>query len=348
MRRWFVAVALVLFGAFATGCEGVLPDNFALPSQFAGGEPRTLDAATAAAQEFVDRRAAGDYAGVWLMYSRQVRDRISQSDYAKLSQTCGSSLEKVPVTATGVRLDGETRALVRVKPMGFSVQLPVVYENGEWFMAPSDDFAADLGKPVDQIIAERRADGRCGDEDLSARLAPPSTSMMPPPPPAEPIPSTGESPSGQCSVDVPGCEGYDECHPVVTGKRDCFPEDESCSKPGNNFPWCRPLASGDQGTPVVLDCSGQPQVKPERIVLTCADNTIAISKIAWVSWSPDGGATGRGTEFRVECVPNCAQGTAHYSPVTITLTGVAPPDFRYTSATIIDEETGTAESWPMR
>ena len=45
---------------------------------------------------------------------------------------------------------------------------------------------------------------------------------------------------GSCSVNIPGCEGYDECHPVVTGNMDCFPEDESCSKPGNTFPWCAP------------------------------------------------------------------------------------------------------------
>jgi hypothetical protein len=50
--------------------------------------------------------------------------------------------------------------------------------------------------------------------------------------------TTTESPAGSCSVNVAGCDGYDECHPVVTGKIDCFPEDESCSKPGNTFPWC--------------------------------------------------------------------------------------------------------------
>ena len=91
--------------------------------------------------------------------------------------------------------------------------------------------------------------------------------------------------------------------------------------------WDLPCAVAD-GTPVVINCSQPPQVKPEHIILTCADATLAVDKIVWNSWTNDG-ATGHGVEFQDNCVPNCAQGSATYAPVTITLTGATPPDFRY-------------------
>jgi hypothetical protein len=111
--------------------------------------------------------------------------------------------------------------------------------------------------------------------------------------------------------------------------------------------WDLPIAAADEGTPVVVNCDQPPQVKPEHIILTCADNTWAVDKIVWTSWSVDAGATGHGIEYRKDCVPNCAQGSVTYSPVAITLTGATPPDFRYTSAVITNQNTGRSDSWPM-
>jgi hypothetical protein len=111
--------------------------------------------------------------------------------------------------------------------------------------------------------------------------------------------------------------------------------------------WDLPVAVADPETPVVVNC-GQAQVKPEHIILTCADNTWAVDKIVWTSWSVDAGATGQGIEFRVSCVPNCAQGSATYSPVAITLSGASPADLRYTSAVITNQNTGRSDTWPMR
>jgi len=37
----------------------------------------------------------------------------------------------------------------------------VVYEDGKWVLAPEPEFAKDLGKPVQQIIEERKASGDC-------------------------------------------------------------------------------------------------------------------------------------------------------------------------------------------
>ena len=104
-----------------------------------------------------------------------------------------------------------------------------------------------------------------------------------------------------------------------------------------------PIAAAD-ATPVVVNCGGQPDVKPESIILMCGDGTWAVDKIVWTNWSASAGAEGTGTEYRRGCVPNCAQGSAIYSPVTITLTGAAPPDFRYTSAVVTNQNTGKTDT----
>jgi hypothetical protein len=109
--------------------------------------------------------------------------------------------------------------------------------------------------------------------------------------------------------------------------------------------WRPPVAAADQVTPVVINC-GESKVKPDRLVVTCADNTLAIDKIDWSSWSISG-AKGTGIEYEDDCVPNCAQGHAIYSPATVTLSGAAEPDFRYTSGVITNLNTGQSIPLPM-
>lgn len=106
--------------------------------------------------------------------------------------------------------------------------------------------------------------------------------------------------------------------------------------------WDLPNAVADEGIPVVVDCCQPPQVEPQHIMLL-GDNTWNIDNLVWTSWTI-AGATGTGIEFRDDCVPNCAQGSATYSPVTVTLTGAAPPDFRYTSAVITNQNTGRSDT----
>lgn len=173
MRKFAVALLSALVVPL-TGCDEL--SGLSLPWQ--SGDPKTLEAATAAAQEWSDRRQAGDYAGVWLMYSEQIRDGISQDDYVALSETCQSSIQKMPVTVSGVRMEGPDRAIVRLKALGFPVQIDMAYEDGKWVMPPDADFAAELGKPVSQIIAGRKAERRCDDADLSSRLEPQSPTAI--------------------------------------------------------------------------------------------------------------------------------------------------------------------------
>lgn len=170
MSRTVAASVLIAFTL--TGCGSVTDSDSAAASSSATSanaatattapaQPKTLEAATAVAQEWVDRRAAGDYAGVWLLFSEQVREGISQEDYVTVSETCTSSLTKLPSTVKGVRLDGPDKAITRLEAMGLKLPADLVYEGGQWLLLPTPEFAEDLGKPVQQMIDERKAEGYC-------------------------------------------------------------------------------------------------------------------------------------------------------------------------------------------
>jgi hypothetical protein len=97
------------------------------------------------------------------MMSKQVRDRISQADFVTESKTCSKGTG-IPIKATGVRMDGTDTAIVRLEvPLmaGIEQSRRVVYEDGKWVVTPGDDYAKELGKPVAQIIADEKTDGRC-------------------------------------------------------------------------------------------------------------------------------------------------------------------------------------------
>jgi hypothetical protein len=121
--------------------------------------PETLAAATAAAQANLDLFTAGDFAGVWEHMEQGVRDGISQSDFVTFYEACKTPGPKVGVT--GVRLQANDEAVVLMKVHGVERSRIMVYEDGRWNMQATDDFAEHLGQPVQQIIAEEKADGLC-------------------------------------------------------------------------------------------------------------------------------------------------------------------------------------------
>jgi hypothetical protein len=124
--------------------------------------PETLAEATAAAQADIDRFSAGDFAWVWEHMTQDVRAGIDQDDFVTLYQTCKTIGQKFSVS--GVRLNaGADDAVVSLTNRGVAHVRVMRYEYGGWEMAPTHDFATRLGKPVQQIIAEEKAEGLCGD-----------------------------------------------------------------------------------------------------------------------------------------------------------------------------------------
>jgi hypothetical protein len=122
--------------------------------------PETLSAATAAAQANVDRFSSGDFAGVWERMSREVRDGITQEDFVTFYKTCKKAGPKIRVA--GVRLDAaDGEAIVRMEVGGTERPRIMLFENGNWVMKPTQGFAAHLGEPVEQIVAEEKSAGLC-------------------------------------------------------------------------------------------------------------------------------------------------------------------------------------------
>ncbi len=106
-----------------------------------------------AAQEMSDRARSGDFAGTWLMFSPTLREKVSQADYVKLGKACGSS--PFPVKVVGVRMEGDSTAIVRLSVGDGLVQQArtMHYIDGAWYQEPSDQFAEHLGKPLNALIA---------------------------------------------------------------------------------------------------------------------------------------------------------------------------------------------------
>jgi hypothetical protein len=117
----------------------VTPTISVEPTQ-APEEPKTLEAATATAQELANRFTSGDYAGAWEMKSKQLRDNLSEADYVTYNNTCTkhNALNGIPITVTGVRMDGSDKALVRWDALGFQQTNTMVYEDGKWAEIPTD------------------------------------------------------------------------------------------------------------------------------------------------------------------------------------------------------------------
>jgi hypothetical protein len=108
MRSFVAVLSAVLLATACSSCgiaDGAFNSTVGQASSVAGSTtasgrdvPETLSAATAAAQANVDRFSSGDFAGVWELMSREVRDGITQEDFVTFYKTCkkaGPKLESV-------------------------------------------------------------------------------------------------------------------------------------------------------------------------------------------------------------------------------------------------------------
>ena len=91
--------------------------------------------------------------------------------------------------------------------------------------------------------------------------------------------------------------------------------------------------------PVVADCQGQPQARPAKVTLSCADGNDYLTHLAWTSWTA-GLASGTGVQEVNDCLPYCAAGHFHGYPVDVIFWGGAslpghPGSQRYTSVTLL-------------
>jgi hypothetical protein len=170
---WALSAAVLLVSPLTACDSGALTTGRAVSGFFANDEarvgpgarepdvPETLAEATAAAQADMDRFSAGDFAWVWEHMTQDVRDGIDQDDFVTLYRTCKTIGPKFSVA--GVQLNAGTNdAVVSLTNRGVAHFRVMRYQDGGWDLAPTHDFATRLGKPVQQIIAEEKAEGLCG------------------------------------------------------------------------------------------------------------------------------------------------------------------------------------------
>jgi len=166
MRSFVAVLSAVLLATACSSCgiaDGAADSTTGkAASTTASGQdvPETLSAATAAAQANVDLFSSGDFAGVWQRMSREVRDGITQEDFVTFYETCKKAGPKIRVV--GVRLDAaDGEAIVRMEVGGTKQPRIMLFENDNWVMKPTPGFAAHLGEPVEQIVAEEKSAGLC-------------------------------------------------------------------------------------------------------------------------------------------------------------------------------------------
>ena len=81
-----------------------------------------------------------------------------------------------------------------------------------------------------------------------------------------------------------------------------------------------------------INCTRE-QYEPARIILSCGDAGIGLSKLTWSRWGR-GTATATGTYYENTCTPTCSAGHVVSRPVEVTLSkpkpcpGHAHPAFR--------------------
>ena len=87
-------------------------------------------------------------------------------------------------------------------------------------------------------------------------------------------------------------------------------------------------------TQVFCTVRAQMKTRPTEIIPT-GDGSLYVTGITWRGWGT-GTAAGSGTAHADNCNPNCAQGTYHEYPATITLTDPKPwrADMAYSRETV--------------
>ena len=91
--------------------------------------------------------------------------------------------------------------------------------------------------------------------------------------------------------------------------------------------------------PVVVDCQSQPQLRPGKLTLSCADGNDYLTGLSWASWTA-GLASATGVQEVNDCIPYCTVGHFHGYPVDVVFWGDASlpgrlGGQRYTSVTLL-------------
>jgi hypothetical protein len=142
----------------ATACTGGQPEAPA-GSASGGPEPKTLEAAKAAAQTTFDRFSGGDFAGAWEMYTVAGQAAITRDDYIKLNEACAR--KGLAIQLSTARMEGTDKAIVIAKQLLAAQSYTMAYERGSWKLEPAREGLALYAKGADKAIAAQKKAGTC-------------------------------------------------------------------------------------------------------------------------------------------------------------------------------------------
>lgn len=158
MNSSALAVAVVTALTCVTACTGGPP---ATPGAGASGgpEPKTIEAAKAAAQTTFDRFSGGDFGGAWEMYTLAGKAAITRDDYIKLNEACAR--KGLAIQLSSARMEGTDKAVVIAKQLLAAQSYTMAYERDAWKLEPAKEGLALYAKGADRAIAAQKKAGTC-------------------------------------------------------------------------------------------------------------------------------------------------------------------------------------------
>jgi hypothetical protein len=167
-RRWTVALTavgvVIAGGAFARDAvvDGVLPDQPdvepASPQRTATIYSRDADGAEAALLKFLDHRRAGEYDGVWEMYTEAVHQVISKEDFVKLEMECPTGRMYSVLEA---HMESDDRAAVEGLYRDEKIMIYMSYVDSQWRVKPTSDQMQLWSRGLKHAISDLKMAYRC-------------------------------------------------------------------------------------------------------------------------------------------------------------------------------------------
>ncbi|MGH8894474.1 MAG: hypothetical protein ACRDWY_14400 [Actinomycetes bacterium] len=160
-RRIVIVFAIAVLSACSSSTDSSdAPESPAGPSP-TPTEPQTLKGVRAFAKEAADRFGAQDYAGSWDQWNKAGKAAIPRAEYVKYAETC--DLGGAPLKVDDIRMEGDSRAVVRYEFAGFKQARTFIYEDGHWRTKVTNETLNLFknGGKAKGAIAAAKADGSC-------------------------------------------------------------------------------------------------------------------------------------------------------------------------------------------
>jgi hypothetical protein len=159
-RLTLVVTAITLLSACSSGPKADSDPDSPAVTTARPTEPQTLEGARKVAKEAAGRIGAQDFGGSWDQWSRAGQAAIPREEYVKYAETC--NLGGAPLNIDDIRMEGDSKAVVRFEFAGFKQARTLIYEDGQWRAKVANETLGYFkGGSAESAIAAAKADGGC-------------------------------------------------------------------------------------------------------------------------------------------------------------------------------------------